>query len=1026
MTTASACLSPDDVVALLAGELDEAATAELEAHVDACASCSELLAAVVRSPALAPVATTRSTHGSHASPSVRGLELARVPIGARVSRYVVRDEVGSGGMGVVYAAWDPRLDRQVAIKLLRARVRGSAQARARLLREARAIAQVDHPNVVAVYDVGEVEVAAMDPLVFVAMELVDGPTLRTWRWQRPRSWREITLVYLDAARGLQAAHAAGVIHRDFKPGNVMITAAGRVVVLDFGLARIAAELEPSWDELGSGDVVGDSSARLTAPRVLLGTPGYIAPELQRGAVADARSDEWAFCMALAEALCGVHPQLERGSVPVAKLLAQTRMPAALRRIVERGLATEPGDRHGAMAEVCAALEAVLGSRGRRVLAVAAAGGLASFAVLGAAWLPDSDLRCEHADTRISTAWSAAHRQRVDAAFAQHDAPWVATTHAGAIADLDDFAARWTDAHGLACRGAQTGALTERQLDARMACLERGRAELAALVAAFETADRETVVAARTAAAALPDPAACEREDEAEAPPVDREELALVHARLAEAHMRERTGHLAEARALLDDADERARRLGHRRTEAEVLVTRATTTMAAGELDAAERELFAATWAAEDARDARLVARAQLELVWLEGYFRFGFERALDHAAQSADALAEAGGDDVLEAVRRRNLGWTELQRGDPGTAEQHFVAALELLESSGHGDGRDAWILRGDRAAVLTMLGRHDEAERELERVRVATEAWLGPDHPELAIVLNNLGALARERGRFADALAAFERVEHIVTVAWGDEHPTVARALLNRGTALADMGREAEATAAFERAAAIFTRTRGSDHPELAAAWKGLAGNAYAKGELERAHELFERALALELAAYGDAHPSVAVTSTNLAMVLVDLGRPQEALPHHRRALAIFVARLGPDHPTLAVVHDGIGFAHEALGELELAAASYRRALEIAEAHGATSLPEALLRLGTLEHARGHDDAAIALLERSLALREAAPEADPHMLAKSRFALARALLAREPVRARRLAAAAIAADATLRPEVDEWLAAPR
>ncbi|HWB81551.1 MAG TPA: protein kinase, partial [Nannocystaceae bacterium] len=408
--TSSECIAPDDVVALLAGELDEAATAALDAHVDACQQCLELLAAVVRSPALVAAATHGSASMSSAleePTSAVANVLARVHPGERIARYVVREEVGHGGMGVVYAAWDPELDRRVAIKLLRARVRGSAQARARLLREARAIAQLSHRNVISVFDVGEVELAG-ERIVFLAMELIDGPNLRTWRWQQPRGWREIVHVYLEAARGLQAAHAAGVIHRDFKPGNVMISSAQRVVVLDFGLARVAAELEPSWD-VGDDELGASGSSRLTSPKALLGTPGYIAPELQRGGVADARSDEWSLCMTLAEALCGVHPQLERGSVPLAKLLARARVPLALRRVLERGLADDPGARHGSMYEVCNALESVLAQRQWRVLGLVAAGGLVPVAALALAWMPADRDACAHSESRLATTWDDARR-----------------------------------------------------------------------------------------------------------------------------------------------------------------------------------------------------------------------------------------------------------------------------------------------------------------------------------------------------------------------------------------------------------------------------------------------------------------------------------------------------------------------------------------------------------------------------------------------------------------------------------------
>ena len=229
----------------------------------------------------------------------RARRLPRMARGTVIGRYVVIDLLGQGGMGDVYAAYDPELDRRIALKLVRDL---TGQGRERLIAEAKAMARVSHPNVCAVHDAGRFAEG-----VFIAMELVDGQTLTAWR-RRPRSWREILAVFAAAGAGLCAAHAAGIVHRDFKPGNVMIDRDGRVRVLDFGLARVGTPslpLDPAGPE---GDLGSDpeGSPQVVASRVM-GTPSYMAPEQRRPGVHDARIDQYAFAVALYEALYGERP-----------------------------------------------------------------------------------------------------------------------------------------------------------------------------------------------------------------------------------------------------------------------------------------------------------------------------------------------------------------------------------------------------------------------------------------------------------------------------------------------------------------------------------------------------------------------------------------------------------------------------------------------------------------------------------------------------------------------------------------------
>ncbi|MCA9713747.1 MAG: serine/threonine protein kinase, partial [Myxococcales bacterium] len=231
-----------------------------------------------------------------------------LPRGTRIARYAIIERLGAGGFGVVYRAHDPQLDRDVALKLLHPGA-GDSDARARLLREARAAAKIRHPNVVNIHDADEV-----DGRVFIAMELIDGVSLRAWM-ARARPWRDVLDVFLKAGDGLRAAHDVGLVHRDFKPDNVLIEHSGRVRVLDFGLARPAFSEDPrpespddaAADTLAAGASLDLMTSALTHSGLLLGTPAYMAPEQFHHRPLDARMDQFSFCVALYEGLFGARP-----------------------------------------------------------------------------------------------------------------------------------------------------------------------------------------------------------------------------------------------------------------------------------------------------------------------------------------------------------------------------------------------------------------------------------------------------------------------------------------------------------------------------------------------------------------------------------------------------------------------------------------------------------------------------------------------------------------------------------------------
>jgi predicted Ser/Thr protein kinase len=414
------CPDANELQALMAGQLAAAARAKMTEHLDGCAECRGVVASLARgaeaaapemgleatlAPMQAAMLEGALTATLDSGSSVEATRSEHLRAGAKIGRYVISGRLGAGAMGVVYSASDPELGREVALKLLK---RPDPMLGDRLGREARAMAKVSHPNVVAVYDVGTV-----DDQVYVAMELVRGQTLRQWQAAARRTPSELVEVYAAAGRGLAAAHAAGVVHRDFKPDNVLIGEDGRPRVTDFGLAIGLAKKPSSGSGPGSGAGSGPGSGSgsgpaassasasstksfdisLTQTGALLGTPVYMSPEQFEGGNIDPRSDQWAFCVSLHEALFGGRPftgatseelrqRVTTGAIAPSGAARSAGVSPALRRIVHRGLAVRPGDRHATMNDLIAELGRDRGRPWRR--AALACGSIAAVFAVGLA------------------------------------------------------------------------------------------------------------------------------------------------------------------------------------------------------------------------------------------------------------------------------------------------------------------------------------------------------------------------------------------------------------------------------------------------------------------------------------------------------------------------------------------------------------------------------------------------------------------------------------------------------------------
>ncbi|HTJ44842.1 MAG TPA: protein kinase [Kofleriaceae bacterium] len=448
------CPDDDTIVDLLEGRLDGAARLALIQHLDGCDACRHLVADA----------------GAFGAPEDDQDDEALLGRGSSIGRYHVQRVLGIGAMGVVYAAHDPQLGRDVAVKLLRREAigdRSAAEARDVMLREAQTLARLSHPNVIAVHDAD-----VHDDHLFIVMELVEGRTLREWLAGDARSWPAIRDVFVQAGRGLEAAHAAGLVHRDVKPDNILVGRDGRVRVTDFGLAR--------WQ--GAGPRPSPAAIARAAQRSstsLVGTPAYMSPEQLAGAKVDARSDLFSFSVALYEAIYGARPfdgRMFEGpadvpvSLPKVSAPAKRGVPARARRVLERGLASDRDLRPANMTELLRELDhraAITPARALAGVAVVGAAAAAALLLGSRASAPT----CDGGPAAWGSVWDDAQRARVKAAFVATKQPIAADAFAQADAAMKDLRARWIGLHTSACRAAARGDISDAVLERRMACLD---------------------------------------------------------------------------------------------------------------------------------------------------------------------------------------------------------------------------------------------------------------------------------------------------------------------------------------------------------------------------------------------------------------------------------------------------------------------------------------------------------------------------------------------------------------------------
>jgi tRNA A-37 threonylcarbamoyl transferase component Bud32/tetratricopeptide (TPR) repeat protein len=668
----------------------------------------------------------------------------------RFGRYVVLQQVGAGAMGVVLAAYDQLLDRKVALKLLRADIVDSEEGIHRMRREAQAMARLSHPNVAQVYEGGEV-----DGQLFLAMEFIDGVTLRSWLGERPRGWQEVLAVLVQAGHGLAAAHAAGLTHRDFKPENVIVGSDGRVRVLDFGLSRgHGSSLRPLLDITRQNF----ADVGVTAAGSMLGTPAYMSPEQFHGDEADARSDQFGFCVAVWEGMYGRRPfdgadvRTLRANVLNGELVpppAGTQVPAWVRRIVERGLSTVRGERWPNMDALLAALARDPGRARRRW----AAGGLAAVCVAAAGYgaaVYGNAAAQTCAVAELDDVWGAPQRAALADVVRATAAPYAEDTIVASAGHLDAYREAWTSASRGACEAHRSGAVSDSLYDRRMLCLRQRRAALAATVTVLQQTTAETVAQVVDTAAGLPPIAACTDDDRlvVDMRLPDDAELARaveqVRERLARAQALERSGRHPEAIDALAPLQREAEALGDLPLRAEVLLLAGKLAMDTFHLDEALAPLAQAEALALESRSDEVAAEALVIWIFNAGYGAGRSAEALAAAPRAWALVRRVGSPPGLAALLHNNLGSVRTEIGDSSGCIGELKAALALLDEHAPDDPLRVVVVH-NLVAEWSDRGRHELA-RELAEVELdRMGATHGACHPQTSLL--RLG-LARSQGR--------------------------------------------------------------------------------------------------------------------------------------------------------------------------------------------------------------------------------------------------------------------------------------
>jgi eukaryotic-like serine/threonine-protein kinase len=727
--------------------------------------------------------------------AVQARLFARSDDPVRISRYLLLDRVSRGAQGTVYSAYDPRLDRRVAIKIAAPRD-GSHEAR---LREARALARVRHGNVLAIYDAGIVPDSGE---LFVVTDLIEGCTLRQWT-SRPHTWSDLLRVYLAAGRGLAAVHDAGLVHRDFKADNVLVDGDDRVLVADFGLARMLGR--PSIER--SLETAQPMSASSSA---IVGTPAYMPPEQHLGGKIDTRSDQFAFCAALYEALHRRRPfagdtlaeLLEhklRGAIAPGQPLRG--VPAGLIAALRRGLSSAPEDRFDDMRKLLDRLHRVAGTRRRRLAVALALCTIAGTAAIVHGVRTVESRACTDALKSTAPTWDASAHERVAAAFESTELPYATQSWQAAASRLDAYLEQWRAQWSETCD--DTGAA--RPSPSRR-CLDRAADAFTSAVGLLEQADAAMIERAHDVVSALPSLEHC---TDATVPP--SAEGDALRTELHRVELMRTAGRYADAASLADDVLLRASELDDPAVRIAALLASAKVLRTLEDVEGAQLRLFETIALGERTRvEDDAVTEAWLELVSLLLKDDRELPRAIGLAAVVRARIDAAGGPRDLDAYLTLYEGRVAEKEGRSEDALAILRRAVELYRQAFGPDDVKVTVAEETVARVLGRHGQRAEAAELLQHAIAQRVEVLGEGHP---LVANGLANLAAQREDPRDAAGDLERALAI----YDRSLPSDTRrsfVLCNLGEMQRRLGRYAAAIESLRECSNALAQRSGLDHP--------------------------------------------------------------------------------------------------------------------------------------------------------------------------------------------------------------------
>ncbi len=1010
------CLGDETIAAYVDGVLEPVAMTQIDHHIDSCAGCRAQLSAV----AAIPVVHSFVSEAIGSSPpvdlalaiaaSLPGEDLPEVAIG----RYIVHRVIGRGGMGVVLRARDPELEREVAIKLVDPSSAqhasansstGSGSWRARLRAEARAMAKLRHPNVVTVYDAG-----AVGNQLFVAMELVDGENLARHLARDRRAALELCIA---AGRGLCAAHAAGLVHGDVKPDNILVDRDGRALIGDFGLTRAIALGAP-------------------ADSAIVGTPAYMAPELLRRQPADPRSDQFALAVTVYEACTGERPWRAESIDGLLEAIEQAprKRPAALSRavwrVVARGLAADRDARYPSVASFIAALERAHRRGARRRVGVVVATALAAAGIALAVMMPGSH---GAAATCADPVDRAASMTRATLCGGKPSAPCAAL-----VAELATRAAAWRQTFVGVCRATQDGHQSVELLDRRMHCLDERQLEHASLVGKQAVPpDNATAFAALAALQHLERPESCATYDRVTAagPPAKQAAIAEAAAWVASAKVDYALGHYQVGSAALAAHFDAIRAIDHPPLVAAAATVLGELEAQSGDLAGAETSYDLGLRAAAEASDDDATASLLLDRAYVVGESRQQWARGAELLRAAEVAVVRAGKPPVLESKLLLEQGLMAEDTGEFETARTRYTDALALRRT--YADPGDVAVALERLCSTESQVGKLDDGRAHCAEAFEMMRGALGADHPlvadaesELAVAIAITGDLVGARRHWEAALATLER-------GLGNDAPGLAAVLMN----LADVSRELADPVAADRylSRALQLPSSATSSPDNLEVQLRLANQLRAHGQaaegLARLEDLARRAEAT----LGPVHPTTAHAFADLGDAYYETDRYADARATYGKAIKVSTAIYGALHPTTLGVMGRYGQAMMMMGDAKSARPVFEQAMLGLEAAGDPNSPvlgSAYTNLADCLTTLGEPAAAVEPATKALAIQEQRGD-NPVQTSQARFVLAQALwkARRDPAavplaRKARDEMRAIGPRASSLPDVERWLAGAR